>query len=124
MPAIEIYDGVFYRILKRAFQNDIELKNKLDIYILSAKYGIISTTFPILPYDLKMTKEISKNLLQDNTSRLSKIVLESSPNKIVSVMGKTYRESIDWTKMPVRSEFISGEIGIMQSKFKNWLLAL
>ena len=45
-PAIEVYDGPYYRMLRKAKLEAV------DISILSAKYGLIDYKTKISPYDV------------------------------------------------------------------------
>ena len=123
-PAFELYDGVFYRLIKNTFRNNQSIQNKLDIFILSAKYHVIPSDSMIEPYNLKMDKKISISNKQINTSLLKRYILEKKPRTLTVVMGKTYRDSIDWNEINIPITFITGEIGMMQSQLKKWLLSL
>jgi cytoplasmic iron level regulating protein YaaA (DUF328/UPF0246 family) len=46
LPAIERYDGVNFRILKK-LQREHAFPHDLDVLILSAKYGLLSPETPI-----------------------------------------------------------------------------
>ena len=71
-----------------------------------------------------MTKEFSKENIAFFTDSLIKLIQDKPIESIMVVMGKTYRDSFDWERIPIKCEFITGEIGIMQSNFKKWLLGL
>lgn len=124
LPAIQLYDGVLYRVLKKAFLHKPYLKEQLSINILSAKYGLISAEDLITSYDLLMTKELSNQNKSVYTASLLNLINKKEFDSIMVVMGQTYRNSIDWEQIPISYDFISGEIGIMQSKFKHWLHSL
>jgi cytoplasmic iron level regulating protein YaaA (DUF328/UPF0246 family) len=55
LPAIERYDGVNFRILKK-LQREHAFPHDLDVLILSAKYGLLRPETPIEAYNLKMTE--------------------------------------------------------------------
>ncbi|WP_238375092.1 YaaA family protein [Vulcanisaeta thermophila] len=48
-PAIEIYDGPEFRILRK--YHDYIINGLIDVYVLSARYGIIKGTSEIIPYN-------------------------------------------------------------------------
>lgn len=123
-PAIDVYDGAFYRVIKKSINSKPDILSKLSMYILSAKYNIIPDNFEILPYDQKMTDSEALSKSEDNTEILNKYIQKENPSELVVVMGKTYRDSILWENIDTPKKFITGEIGEMQSKLKNWLLSL
>lgn len=55
LPAIERYDGVNFRVLRKAKREGYWPAN-LDVLILSTKYGLIKPETPIEDYDLRMTR--------------------------------------------------------------------
>jgi len=123
-PAFEVYDGVFYRVVKKFYSEKPEIKDKVAIYILSAKFNVIPASQKILPYDLKMTKAIALEQKDTNTLLLKKYIEEEKPKELVVVMGKIYRDSIDWERIEIPTVFITGRIGVMQSNLKKWLMSL
>ncbi|WP_373537310.1 DUF6884 domain-containing protein [Microcoleus sp.] len=52
LPAIERYDGPTFRLLRRFLRK--QPSAPLEIYILSAKFGLIPSDYPIPDYDQKM----------------------------------------------------------------------
>ncbi len=122
--AMNVYDGVFYRLIKNAFKINARVKEQVDIYILSAKYNLIPGDFNIEPYDQKMDRHISLAKRELNTILLKQALVKEMPKELIVAMGKTYRDSIDWNEVKIPTTFIIGEIGIMQSKLKKWLLSI
>lgn len=58
LPAIERYDGVAFRVVKRLLRI-VQFPPDVDVMILSAKYGLIGQDEPIGDYDLQMTPELA-----------------------------------------------------------------
>ena len=56
LPAIERYDGVNFRVLRKARREGYWPEN-LDVLILSAKYGLLKPDTLIEDYDSRMTQE-------------------------------------------------------------------
>jgi len=123
-PAFEVYNGVIYRVIKKSIKSKPDIKDKFTVYILSAKYNVIPAHQNILPYDLKMSKSLSLKNRDNNTCLLKKYINLENPSDLVVVMGKTYRNSIDWGQIDISTRFIIGQIGEMQSQLKKWLLSL
>lgn len=59
IPAIHRYDGVMFRLLRRYFQQTSE---EIEVYILSAEFGLISHKEKIPFYDRRMTSFRAKEL--------------------------------------------------------------
>lgn len=113
--AYDIYDGVFYRVLKKNLINFDEF----EIYILSAKYGFISKDENIRNYDLKMNTKIATELYKNNNQYLDNINLNRY-KKVFVCMGKTYLNSFDIKILPQeKTEIISGGIGQKMKRLKE-----
>jgi hypothetical protein len=61
LPALERYDGIFFLILRKA-QREGYLPDKLDVMIISAKYGLLEPDTAIETYDQRMTVAQAKQL--------------------------------------------------------------
>ena len=55
LPAIGRYDGVYFRLLRKARREGYWPEN-LDMLILSSKYGLIDLSTPIAYYEQRMTR--------------------------------------------------------------------
>jgi len=115
--AINLYDGPFYRIVR---------KNKpenLDILILSAKYGLIRYDEEISYYDQIMTIERAKELV-DDVSKLKRMLKMNHYEQIFINIGKTYALAIEKSK-PMFNKYnvywANGQIGERLHQLKNWL---
>lgn len=56
LPAVEWYDGVNFRVIRKAQREGYWPKN-LDLLILSAKHGLLKPDVLLEDYDLRMTRE-------------------------------------------------------------------
>lgn len=124
IEAFTLYNGVFYKVLKKAFREKPELVNRIDILILSAKYGIITAGTQIKYYDQKMDGKRSEILKEESTRKLRQYLSNKNYNSCLVVMGKHYRNSIDWKDIDLKQNFIIGGIGIMQKELRAWILSL
>ena len=61
LPAIERYDGLYFRVLRKARREGYWPAN-LDVLIVSAKYGLLELHTAIENYDLRMTPEQAMRL--------------------------------------------------------------
>src|SRR4051794_24689508 len=77
LPALERYDGVAYRVVKRLQRLD-QYPEDVDLLIVSAKYGIIPHDQPIPAYDLWMTPERAVEQAQANRNSLTRLLRSGS----------------------------------------------
>ena len=54
LPAVERYNGPLFFVLRRFLRECPHQAKQLDVYILSAAYGLIAGNFPTPLYDQKM----------------------------------------------------------------------
>jgi len=91
IPAIDLYDGPFYRVIR---------KNKpknLDIMILSAKYGLIRHDEKISHYEQIMTPNRARELASNVSAKLKK-ELKKDYDYIAINLGKTYTLALEKSK--------------------------
>lgn len=117
-PAKDIYDGPFYRILRKTDKN---LMDNLHVMIISAKYGIISLYDPIEKYDNKMTRKKAKELNEPLKKELSKFIDEREFKDILISLGKDYRLAIGGSELKIQAKEAEGKIGQKLSQTKNWI---
>ena len=98
-PAIEVYDGPVYKILRR-----YDLPN-LEVLILSARYGLIDSHKKISNYEMKMTKEIAEQMRDLTTRKLIKRLYTHNYNDIHVNLGKTYQLAIDFSDSQFKNSY-------------------
>lgn len=122
-PAIEVYDGPIYRSLRKRFNHISTLP--VDIYIVSAKYGLITAESTIEHYDCQMTAERAVELRDVVLSELIKMIQNRSYKEILINLGSIYRVTIYGIEKYVPSgtqlTFTSGGIGQKTSQTISWL---
>jgi hypothetical protein len=89
LPAIELYDGPAFRVIRSYLRNTPEKSRDLDIFVLSAKYGLISGETGIEDYDELMTIEKSIQLNSRVLEKFSSII-SMEYTEILILMSKTY----------------------------------
>ena len=92
MPAIERYDGPLFRVLRKA-RREGYWPLGLDVFILSAKYGLIDWSECIEPYELRMTEAISKQLRPQVLRTLASLRLEHVRELYIE-LGKDYLKAL------------------------------
>jgi len=118
-PAIEVYDGPYYRVLRKSNNQNV------DILIISAKYGAIDSNQTISYYDLKMNKErafeLKDGVIEVLNKRLSSVVYD----EVFFELGGAYLDTIDLNpSLYPKTKFIfdKGTIGIRLHNLKSWLM--
>lgn len=124
LPAIKRYNGPLFFVLRRFLRECPREAEKLDIYILSASYGLISADFPIEFYDQKMN--LSRVVeLQPQIKATFSDILRKNYASICFVLGRTYQKVFDDLQymIPIltRSIVTYGVIGKRQVQLKKWL---
>lgn len=115
--SINLYDGPFYRILRKYSLNNI------DLMILSAKYGLISSNDLISYYDQKMTRNRAEEMAGEIASKIEKVVDDNNYDEIFINLGKNYMAALKESKILSSANAIvaSGEIGERLHQLKTWL---
>ena len=124
IPPIDLYNGVFFSVYKKAVRTFPSLSSKVKVLVISAKYGLIEASHPISYYDLKMTPSIAFEQQNENTRILKRFIHDLKPETLVVVMGKTYMQSVDLLDIQVPVKIINGEIGVMLHNMKQWLFSV
>lgn len=92
LPAVERYDGPFYRVLRSHLRTSLWPQN-LSVAVLSAKYGLIGGLFSIEAYDERMTLERARLLSQRVTEVARRWAQEHA--FVHLVLGKDYLAAVD-----------------------------
>lgn len=124
LPAIERYNGPLFFVLRRFLRECPHEAKQLDVYILSAAYGLVAGNSPVPFYDQKMN--ISRVVeLQPQVNTVFSNLLQNNYASICFVLGKIYLEAFDgWYDLISKlSDFIvtNGPIGKKQTQLKKWL---
>ena len=124
LPAIERYNGPLFFVLRRFIRECPRQTRHLDVYILSAAYGLIPWDFPIPLYDRKMnTSRVVELQPQVNTAFSN--ILQNNYTSICFVLGKTYLKAFkDLRRLvpPFTESIVTyGPIGKKQAQLKIWL---
>jgi hypothetical protein len=122
VPAIELYDGQAYRVIrKRSPEN-------LEILIISAKYGIIRSTDIVSYYDQVMTVTEAVKMKEHVEKVIRKTVWKRNSMRIFITLGFPYNlavseELIDFLDEGFNLQVASGPIGKRLHQLKEWLEA-
>ena len=122
LPAFQRYDGPAYRVFRKFLRDCPDAVPPINLYILSAKYGLISGDILIPDYDLRMTKERAEQLKPAVKKSLSLILSLYHYDEIFVGMGKLYREVVtDLLPPDSRVVVAEGGIGEKSAALYRWL---
>lgn len=123
IPAIERYDGPFYRIIRKAFREHGKLNN-LGIMILSAKYGLIGPDEEIASYDQRMTREMAKSMSGSAYRSLANTLKTNQYKEVMINLGEQYTMALSESRDVLANQKVrygSGGIGERIKQLKEWL---
>lgn len=123
VAAIDLYDGPFYRIIRKTFKDEGHPK-QLDILILSAKYGLIPSHENIAYYDQKMTIKRAREL-SDSVQKTLLYYLHNNHYKEIFInLGYSYMSALDKCNSILEYESVilaHGMIGERMQQLKKWM---
>ena len=124
MPAIERYDGPTYQVLRKFYQCRSNISN-LDVYILSARFGLIRASTLIPAYDQSMTPMQAEKLAPQVLSKVSHLLKNNKYCELHLCMGRQYLSCLYGygTALPHDTEvsISEGSMGKRQYLLKQWL---
>ena len=123
LAAIERYDGPVYRTLRKV-RREGRIPKKLDVLIISAKYGLLACQQPADNYDQKMTLKHADKLRPEIQNRLKSFIQtkRGGYDQVFINLGKVYRQTLDGFHWGLLSTLeASGGIGQKTSQMKAWL---
>lgn len=125
LPALERYDGPAFFILRK-FLNECPIQaEELDVYVLSAKFGLIAVTQPIPNYDLlldtnrcvELQPRVHKQIQRWSQHSSYRELFVSVTQKYEAVLGDL--SQLDPTKLKIH--FARGKSGGKLSDLRDWL---
>jgi hypothetical protein len=125
LPAIERYDGPAFWVLRRFLREQPDRAKQLEVFILSAAYGLIPAEYPIPDYNQVMTSERAAELHGEVADTLSSLLLNKKHGSVCLAMSKTYLAALEgWTAAVPRGIEVTltdGPQGVKLAKLKRWL---
>jgi cytoplasmic iron level regulating protein YaaA (DUF328/UPF0246 family) len=121
MPAIERYDGVLFKVLRKALRENL-VDGTVDILIISARYGLITPRTRIVNYDSRMTVRSAHQLGPSVRRGIKHRMNREKPSDILINLGQAYAKII--RDMPELRDAVwaSGSIGKRAALLKSWLI--
>lgn len=125
LPALDRYDGPSFRVLRRYLA--MHTASPPDVYIVSAKFGLISADQPIPYYDQLLTPQRAAELRPAVQDTLRRILARREYEQIYLAMGSAYAQTIDGyaTLVPESTSVIvaGGSQGKRLAQLHDWLYA-
>ena len=123
VPAIQLYDGQAYRVLKKGTPQNLE------IVIISAKYGFLRSTDIISYYDQVMTVSQAAGMRREVSAGIMNIVSGENFRRIFINLGFPYNLAVSEELMGFLDEnfhlqVAHGPIGKRLHQLKEWLGSL
>jgi hypothetical protein len=93
LPALERYDGPPFRVLRRYLAT--HPASPPDVYILSARFGLIPADRPIPYYDQRLTPQRAAELRPTVRDTLARILARRDYEQIYLAVGCDYAQALD-----------------------------
>ena len=125
LPALERYNGPAFQVTNKFMRVCPFEARLLDVYILSAKFGLIPAGQPIPNYDRRVTLQRVKELQPRTLPELKQILSGRQYDELFISMGKAYRQVLVGYEslIPANLKVIvsRGAIGRKLAELRNWL---
>ena len=125
LPALERYDGPIFRVMNKFMRVYPFKAHSLDVYIMSAKFGLIPSSQSIPNYDCRVTLQRVKELQPRTLTELKQILIGRQYDELFISMGKDYlRVLVGYESLiPANLKVIvsTGAMGRKQAELRNWL---
>lgn len=125
LPALERYDGPVFRVINKFMRVRSFEAQSLDVYILSAKFGLIPSSQLIPNYDSRVTREQVEKLQTPTLTALKRILIDRQYGELFISMGKDYLRLLGEYEslVPDNLKVIisAGAMGRKQADLRNWL---
>lgn len=133
LPAIDRYDGLAFRLLRRFLTQHTEKNTQISVYILSAEFGLIPDNHLIPYYDRRMTKQRASQLQPEVLAKIQQL-FDMRPDalaksrcdpKLYICAGRDYLKALEGYKslIPpgVNVQIAAGSLGKKLSTLHTWL---
>jgi len=95
LPAIQRYDGPAFRVIRRYLSQAPEGTQDVDMFVLSAEFGLISAETTISSYDRLMTAARAVELRPSVLDVVRSQICPQSYAEVFLSMGKTYVQAME-----------------------------
>lgn len=125
LPALDRYDGPTFKVVRKFLREHQDQSTHLDIYILSAEFGLISAAIEIPEYDRKMTIARSQELRPSVITNLQLILTTKTYGELFMCVGQDYLKALcgydTLTSPNLVTRTSRGGLGKRLSELHDWL---
>lgn len=123
LPAIKRYDGPIFRVLRRFLrERSVEM---LDVYILSARFGLLPSYQAIPYYDECMTRQRARELRPEVLAQLGRIFKMANYQEALVCLGRDYWLALEGYEAVIPRGLdicvAFGPMGRRQAQVHEWL---
>jgi hypothetical protein len=124
LPAIERYDGVNFRVIRKAMREG-RWSSNINVLILSARHGLIRADKPIAYYDERMTRDRGLEHRESVLATLQPILSSNTWREVFVNLGRDYLVALSGLEQLLPSgttiKYAKGGIGRKMQAMKNWI---
>jgi hypothetical protein len=125
LPAIERYDGMAFRVLRRFLREQPDRAKQLEVFILSAAYGLIGAEYSIPDYDQVMTPQRATELREEVIGTFADLLSNNNYGSVCLAMSKLYLATLeDWPAFMPADTVVTvtdGPQGVKLAQLKRWV---
>jgi len=120
IPASERYCGSFWKVVHRALRDYPALTKDLEILVISAKFGAITSKHTIPWYECRMTRERANELQSQVVATINTRIAQGQYDDVLICLGANYRLAIVGANLE-GAHRTTGGIGMQGKQLKLWL---
>ncbi|MBV9294304.1 MAG: hypothetical protein JO145_01935 [Acidobacteriaceae bacterium] len=124
MAALDRYDGIFFRVLRKWMRAQSSDSVPTDLLIVSARFGLIDANKQIPNYDVRMTRERASELAPQIQAALRIRLRRNVYRNIFVNLGREYLATVAGLNGLQRATWAVGGIGQRARQMKQWLETL
>ena len=127
LPALERYDGPAFHVVRRFLADANPVLRNVDIYVLSAQYGLIASDECVVRYNRRMTATRAAELRPEVLSQL-RVILSHHYAELFISLSKLYLQTINGfeSSAPNGTQVTISQaaMGKRLTELKHWLYGL
>ncbi len=119
VAALERYDGVFFRVLRKWLRGGVIAVP--DVWIISARFGLIEAGTPIPEYDQRMDARRAMELAPQVRAELQQRLERHRYQRVFVNVGRDYAPTLAGVEQLKSASWATGAIGQRAQQMKQWL---
>jgi hypothetical protein len=125
IPAIDLYDGPAFRLLRRYLRAEPDGANELEVRILSAQHGLLVADDRIVQYDQRLTSERAAQLVPATREALTRLLAGGRFTEVYVDVGRAYAPLLPERRtlqaLSPSVTFGEGSVGRRLAQLHDWL---